>query len=480
MKKQKSKIGFLVLGALAAFAMFALGNVELGLSLAMVAPVVIAAGKTSLELKHERKSVNDSIDAIAQKRSTENRDYTPEELSELSKLQLRYDQLTKEIEVAEHAEKRAAINAAASFGSGASNSEEKEMRSFSFGKLISHKLNNTPIDGIERELIDESTKEARSMGLKVEGSYLSQKVLDNMVQHRAMSAGAPTGGGNTIQTDKVGFFDALYAKRVLAQLGVKYMTGLSNNVDLTGLGTGVTSAWGTETAELADGSPTTAYRPLTPHRLGSYIPMSNQLLIQNPQLEGFVMQSLMESIYVAVEAAYINGTGLLGQPTGLLGTQNIQDVAMGTNGSAPSLPKILELVGKLGQANANTENLKFLINPKTEAKLKQTAIVNGTGAMIMSYQNYFTGTPNVIDGKITAVTSNVPSNLTKGDSSGICSALICGEFNRSVIGQFGGMDIIIDPYTLARTGQTRVVANTYWDMAFERPEVFGAILDILA
>ena len=74
----------------------------------------------------------------------------------------------------------------------------------------------------------------------------------------------------------------------------------------------------------------------------------------------------------------------------------------------------------------------------------------------------------------------MPSNLTKGSSSGICSALICGEFNRSVIGQFGGMDIIIDPYTLARNGQTRVVANTYWDMAFERPEVFGAILDILA
>lgn len=95
----------------------------------------------------------------------------------------------------------------------------------------------------------------------------------------------------------------------------------------------------------------------------------------------------------------------------------------------------------------------------------------------MSYQNYFTGTPGVIDGKITAITSNVPSNLDKGSSTGVCSAIICGDFQKSVLAQFGGMDVTIDPYTLARTGQVRIVANTFWDMAFTKPEVFGAILD---
>lgn len=476
MKKQKSKIGFLVLGALAAFAMFAFGSSELGITMAMALPAVVV-GKSALELKHERKSVNDKIDAIVEKRKNENREYTPEEFSEMKSLQLRYDELTAEIEVAEHTEKRAAINAGASFGATPSDSEKKEIRKFSLGKLIDAKINNRAVDGLEKELIQESEKEARAMGLKVEGSYLGTAVLNVLAEKRAMSAGSATGGGNTIQTDKMGFFDALYAKRVLASLGVKYMTGLSNNVDLTGLGTGVTSSWGTEVAELADGSPTTAFRPLTPHRLGSYIPMSNQLLIQNPQLEGYVMQSLMESIYVAVEAAYINGSGASGQPTGLLGTDDIQDVAIGTDGGAPTYAKILELVQKLGSANATVENIKFLINPKVEAKLKQTSIDAGSGAMIMSYQNYFAGTPNVIDGKITAITSNVPSNLVKGTSGAVCSAIIAGEFNKSVIGQFGGMDLIIDPYTLARNAQTRVVANTFWDMAFERPEVFGAILD---
>jgi hypothetical protein len=160
-----------------------------------------------------------------------------------------------------------------------------------------------------------------------------------------------------------------------------------------------------------------------------------------------------------------------------LGTAGIQNIAIGTNGGAPSYAKILELVQSLGTANANVEELKFLINPKVEAKLKQTAIDSGSGAMIMAYQQYFSGTPNVIDGKMTGVTSNVPSNLSKGSTTGVCSAIICGEFSKSVIGQFGGMDLVIDPYTLARNGQTRIVANTYFDCAFEQPAVFGAILD---
>jgi hypothetical protein len=425
--------------------------------------------KTALQLREERKLINDKIDALM---AIENR--SVEQENELNGNYDSIEKLTLSIDNAEREEKRQASIAAAAAGASASRSEEKETRGFSLAKLIEARVNNVPVSGLEKELIDESAKEARSHGFEVKGTYLGKNVLDAMAEKR-MTAGSATAGGNTIQTDKVGFFDALYAKRVLASLGVKMLSGLSNNVDLTGFSSGVTSTWGTEIAELAAGSPVTASRSMTPKRLGSFIPMSNQLLIQNPQLEAFVIQSLMESIYVNVEAAYINGSGAA--PLGLLGTAGIQNVAIGTNGGAPSYAKILELVQSLGTANANVEELKFLINPKVEAKLKQTAIDSGSGAMIMAYQQYFSGTPNVIDGKMTAVTSNVPSNLSKGSTTGVCSAIICGEFSKSVIGQFGGMDLVIDPYTLARNGQTRIVANTYFDCAFEQPAVFGAILD---
>ena len=121
--------------------------------------------------------------------------------------------------------------------------------------------------------------------------------------------------------------------------------------------------------------------------------------------------------------------------------------------------------------------IKFLINPKVESKLKQTSIDTGSGAMIMSYQNYFTGTPGVIDGRYTAVTSNVPSNLTKGSTSGTCSAILAGDFSKVALAQFGGMDMIIDPFSQAIGGKVRIVANTFWDCAITNPEAMGAILD---
>ena len=432
--------------------------------------------KTSKQLIEERSTFTAKIAELSAKETL-----TDAEKTELRSAIDKEETLSSEIETALKLEKRAAELAAeaaknAPVNHGLGDNGKTEKRSFKLSNVINAMNNNHPLSGIEKELIDDAQTEARSLGLKVTGHYLSSDILDTLVEKR-MSAGSATAGGNTIQTDKVGFFDALYAKRVLQQLGVKYFTGLSNNVDLTGLATGVTVAWGTETASLSSGAPTTAARSLTPHRLGAYVDMSKQLLIQNPSLEGYVIQSFMEAIYVAVEAAYINGTSAA--PTGLLSTSGIQSVAMGTSGAVPSLAKLLELVAALGTANANTENLKFLINPKTEGILKRTPIDSGSGAMIMAYQQYFMGQPNIIDGKITGVTSNVPSNLTKGSSSGVCSALICGEFSKSVIGQFGGMDLLIDPYTQAVDGKNRIVANTFWDVAFEQPAVFGVIPDVL-
>ena len=51
-----------------------------------------------------------------------------------------------------------------------------------------------------------------------------------------------------------------------------------------------------------------------------------------------------------------------------------------------------------------------------------------------------------------AQTSNVPSNLTKGSTSGSCSAMIFGNFNDLLIGQWGGTDVLVDPYQGSNSG----------------------------
>jgi HK97 family phage major capsid protein len=160
-----------------------------------------------------------------------------------------------------------------------------------------------------------------------------------------------------------------------------------------------------------------------------------------------------------------------------LNTSGIGSVVIGTNGGAPTLAKILELVQVVETANAGIDG-KFLINPKLVAKLKQTSIDSGSGAMLMSYMAYFNGMSDQIDGKPVFSTSNVPSNLTKGSSSGVCSAMIYGDWSNLVVGQFGGVELVVDPLSQAIGNKTRIVVNQHIGIAVKQAAAFGAIVDL--
>jgi len=430
--------------------------------------------KTLKELREERAALVATLTALQGRLQAEKRSMTTEEGTEFDGVTAKIDGIDTEIRRAEKMEELARVA-----GAPVVDGEEKEARAFSFSKLI-HEVGENKLSGLEKEMVEESAKEARSLGISPNGIYLSNKVMDLKTREmRTMTAGSATAGGNFIPLEKVGFFDALYAKTVLDQLGATKLTGLSANVDLTGFSSGVSVAWAAETADAASGDPVTAARQLRPSRIAGYSDISKQLLLQNNQsIDQKIIESFIKALAVAIEAAAINGSGSSNQPLGLLGTSGINSVAMGTNGAVPSLAKVLELVAAVENANAGM-NGKFLINPKLVARLKQTEISSGSGAMIMSYMAYFNGLADQIDGKPVFATTNVPSNLTKGTSSGVCSAMIYGDWDNLVVGQFGGVELVVDPFSQAIGNKTRVVVNQHVGIAVQQPAAFGAIVDLL-
>lgn len=430
--------------------------------------------KTIKELREERAALVATLTALQGRLQVEKRSMTTEEGTEFDGTTAKIEALDTEIRRAEKMEELARVA-----GAPKSESEETEIRNFSFTKLI-REVGNNQLSGLEKEMIEESAKEARALGISPSGIYLSNSVMDiKMRESRTMTAGSATAGGNFIPLEKVGFFDALYAKTVLDQLGATKLTGLSANVDLTGFSSGVSVAWAAETADAASGDPVTAARQLRPSRIAGYSDISKQLLLQNNQsIDQEIIASFIKALAVAIEAAAINGSGSSNQPLGLLGTSGINSVAMGTNGAVPSLAKVLELVAAVENANAGMDG-KFLINPKLVAKLKQTEISSGSGAMIMSYMAYFNGLADQIDGKPVYSTTNVPSNLTKGSASGVCSAMIYGDWSNLVVGQFGGVELVVDPLSQAIGNKTRVVVNQHVGIAVKQPAAFGAIVDLL-
>jgi hypothetical protein len=78
-----------------------------------------------------------------------------------------------------------------------------------------------------------------------------------------------------------------------------------------------------------------------------------------------------------------------------------------------------------------------------------------------------------------AVSNAVPNTLTKGSASGVCSAIAFGNWADMLIGMWGGLDIMLDPYTGAVSGTKRVVALQDVDVALRRVASFAAMKDAL-
>ncbi|MBV5277130.1 phage major capsid protein, partial [bacterium] len=84
-----------------------------------------------------------------------------------------------------------------------------------------------------------------------------------------------------------------------------------------------------------------------------------------------------------------------------------------------------------------------------------------------------------INGYRCAVTNSIPSNLTKGTASGIASAMVFGNFSDLIIGMWGSLDLMVDPYTGSTAGTIRVVTLQDVDVAIRNAESFTTMVDAL-
>ena len=63
----------------------------------------------------------------------------------------------------------------------------------------------------------------------------------------------------------------------------------------------------------------------------------------------------------------------------------------------------------------------------------------------------------------------MPSGLAAGEDE---YGIVFGNWADYFLGQWGGLDITVDPYTLATTGMVRLTVNSYWNMGAIRDESF--------
>lgn len=418
--------------------------------------------------KDERGTVLEQMSAINKSASEEKRSLNEQEQKQWDELTVRLDVLDKEIARLEKAAEIEARMAGAAGVRSGEGPEQKELKKFSLVKFI-NEAGQRKLTGFEAEMHQEAEKEARENGFAIKNYGVPSIIMEN--RNTVTGGTQPADGSQIVKDEASSMIGLLKNAQVLRALGARFLTGLKGNLPFDRLTQGATSSWATENATLATSKLQFSGAEMTPHRLGTLATPSKQLLIQSSyDVEQMLRQELMESIAIAVDLAGINGSGAANQPTGVLNTAGIGDVAIGTNGGVPTRSHIVQLEGKVDIQNALMGNLKYAFNGKVKNQLKETLLDAGSGRFVLESNSELNG--------YGYVNSNaIPSNLTKGTSAGNCSAILFGNWSDLIVGQWGGLDVMVDPYTLAAEGKYRVIVDSFWDVFVRRVQSFAAIKD---
>jgi len=344
----------------------------------------------------------------------------------------------------------------------------------------------------EAGLVRELSKEVEKSGIS-KSTERSFFVPFSALNKRStyVTSGAST-GGNLVATDLMAdeFIEFLRNQAVMLQLGVRSMTGLVGNVAIPRR-SGVASTYylSTQTTAITQSESTFDQVTMTPKNLAALSKYSRQTLLQaTPGIEELVRRDLTDGINLAIDLGILNGSGSSGQPTGILNTAGIGSVAMGTNGGNITLEKVVDLETAVMQVNGavNPNTVAYLTNHKVVAALKKLragGFTAGDGPFLFNTEGATLGrgpTPLNLNGYPLASSNQVPSTLTKGSSSGVCSALLMGDFSQAIVGFYGsGLEITVgedqDDFSKALTSVRGIVS---FDVAVRDPKSFAAILDI--
>lgn len=433
-----------------------------------------------------RKELTDLL--AADSLSAEQITRTAEITDEVNKLNAEIDTL----ETAQRAAAAAAPAAPVVHGTSGESKDEKNVReNFSFRNLMKAALEKRNLTGLEAEMHQEAVNELRHAGVATSGS---EYLIPKMVFHRGMTqkgaekrTQSATGGSNgseggvNVATNVGGIIDALSPYLVLAQMGIQRFDGLVGNLVLPRNTSTPEAAWETETGSANDLTATWGKVTLSPKRLAGYIPVTSQLMIQSSNdIENYIRQYLLSCMAVSLEKAAIKGGGS-NEPTGIIGNSDVlvtyagNAAAVGTNanGANQVYADWVNLMKKVMENNGTLLAPSYLTNPTVlgDAMIrpKQSSGVEG---------NFIVTNPALAPtGYGLNVTSCVPNNLTKGTSSDL-SALIFGDFSKLAIASWGGMSILVDPYSSSLSGTTNIVLNSFVDVGVLQPKSFAVCKDI--
>ena len=372
-----------------------------------------------------------SLDAFKAQEETQ----IPEEVKEEVKEESKNEEVKEEVkeentpevqEETEPKEKRNNIN----------NTKNIHMKNFSLIKAINDVVNNRNINEDALNVIEMGATEMRKSGL----SYSGQIQLPVEERGDAVAATVATDGKEIVATDKLNILSPLMGKSILAEAGATFLTGLVGNISIPNY-TGSTCGWKGELEAADNGKGTFGSVELSPKRLTAYIDISKQFLTQDSVgAEEMLRADIVNSLVAKLEQTIFgDAVGDTTKPAGIFN---------GAEVLAPSYQGVCDAEAAVTDYSGEK---RFVMSPTAKSAFKQATISGSKSDLRLLLE----------DGEVDGYPVSDSSNVVAGGYA-------FGDFGELVVAQWGGIDIVVDPYTLATKNAIRLVINAYFDAKVRR------------
>ncbi len=341
--------------------------------------------------------------------------------------------------------------------------QSKITQRYSISKLVREAMTGR-LTGLEAEMSQEAASDLKNAGVGVRGlAQIPGFILRNT---------STIGGTNVPGQSNTNVLEALVPTPILEQAGANVLRGLAGNINLPSLNDGTDII--NETAS-ATGAAAIAARQLSPQRVASRIDITNELLAaMNQSIDATVQRQ-----FARASAAQIDEMFLVKVIAAAASTFVKRNETAAANVAGLTSAVASGLIGALGNANALTNSTAFITSHGLLATARYTPTVSGGAIPIMQDNQIFGynafGTSLAAAGLITDasydVYSEVYANTTAAtalNNEADLVPIVIANMENCYVAYWGGgaADLVIDPYTLAATGITRLILNMYADADF--------------
>ena len=331
---------------------------------------------------------------------------------------------------------------------------EKETRQFSILKAVRAMANPADIRAQEAAKFEfECSAAAKdTYGRNTSGLTLPAEVMHNWNARDINTSDDAGGVGERFLPGS--FIEALRNASGVIAAGATLLRDLEDNVKIPKATGTSTAAWiSAEGGASSESEMTLGSVTMSPKTASMYTEVTNQMMQQSTlDMENIIRNDLAAGIANLIDTGALAGSGSSGQPTGIDNQTGVNTQSFAT-AATPTFAEIVAMEGSVLGDNVVLSNPGYLTTSAVAANMKSTSKDTGSGTFILD-----NGQAN-----------GHPVYVSNAVASGVA---YFGNWADLLIGFFGGIDILVDPYSNSANSVTRLRATQFVDIAVRHAQSF--------